>query len=275
MKKICIVLRVYNRIEDIELNLEIIRNTWKKNEYYIIVTCNGKSNDYNLTDKIYQNADFVLEIDNNLGHLKGSSQLLLESIKLIPDDCKYTILLEADTWIFSDNLIDEYVNKLDSQNAIWASARWYDRCFSKATDIAIVNSKVLLANTDIVNFTKYPECWVANYLIDHNLKSLDIKEFMPTLVPSYFKSFPYAPHGRFYIFPKGKMITHHIEDLEGGMEEKKYYFNLIAKSNFFSTKFKRKNDIEILRIHLFRLLSFLMIRKSWYRKREKLMVKND
>ena len=121
MKKICIVLRVYNRIEDIELNLEIIRNTWKKNEYYIIVTCNGKSNDYNLTDKIYQNADFVLEIDNNLGHLKGSSQLLLESIKLIPDDCKYTILLEADTWIFSDNLIDEYVNKLDSQNAIWAT----------------------------------------------------------------------------------------------------------------------------------------------------------
>lgn len=31
--KICVLIRVYDRIEDLRYNLEIIKNTWKKYTY--------------------------------------------------------------------------------------------------------------------------------------------------------------------------------------------------------------------------------------------------
>ena len=33
----------------------------------------------------------------------------------------------ADTWLYSDKLIEKYVGKLSVSSAVWASARWYDR----------------------------------------------------------------------------------------------------------------------------------------------------
>jgi hypothetical protein len=269
MKQICIVIRVYDRIDDLEVNLDIIRNTWKKNNYYIIVTSNGKLNGYELTDKIYQNADYVLEINHNLGHLKGNSQLLLESIKFIPKECEYTVLLEADTWIYSDKLLDFYIQKLFIQNAIWASANWYDRFKSNATDFAIVNTNFLLQNDQLLNFTEYPECWVTNYLIDHNAKILYIRELMPVQIASYIKKLPYAPFGRFYVFPLGKMVTHHVEDLRGGIDEKKFFFNVIAGTTYFSTVMNKNKRVELFKIYLIHFISHLLIRRSWYSKRKR------
>lgn len=126
----------------------------------------------------------------------------------------------------------------------------------------------------MINFTYYPECWVSNYLENHHVKFFYIGELMPVHLPSYIKKYPYASRGRFYIFPNGKMITHHIEDISNGIEEKKFYFNVISESSFFETTFKKNISFEMFKIKMFRLLTSFFLRRSWYSKRKRLVVCN-
>jgi len=273
-EKVCLLIRVYDRLADLETNLKIIKDTWKFYQYYIIIVSNGKSNGYILSDNICNNADKIVELEENAGHIKGNSQLLLEGIKYIPDDYIYTIFLEADTWLYTDNLVNKYISKLQAQEAVWASARWYDKCFSMATDFAIVKSNFLLTNKNIINFTNLPECWVANYLINNNYKFIYIKENMPVFLPSYIKKYFCAPHGRFYVFPSSRMITHHIEELTNEMDEKKFYFNVIAGQDYFKTSIKRVKSLELIKIKIYILFTYLFLKKSWYSKSEKFTVTN-
>ena len=263
-KTICVLIRVFNRIHDLELNLEIIKKTWTNNKYYIIISSNGKSSGYHLTKNIYENVDHVLEIENNSGLLKGNSQLLLEGVKNIPNECDYTILLEADTWMFTDSLICKYILMMEQENAVWASAKWYDKYYSNATDFAIVNTSFLLANSSIVDFSILPECWIASYLLKTGQKSIYIKELMPVHVPSYIRKYFYAPQGRFFIFPNGKMVTYHIEYFKKGMDEKKYFFNVISKYRFFETSINKNYKMELIKIKLSISLSYIFLKRSWY-----------
>lgn len=274
MIKICILIRVYDRLADLEANLKIIRETWNLNQYYIVVVSNGKSNGFNLSIDINNNADKIVELEENVGHLKGNSQLLLNGINHIPKDCEYTILLEADTWVYTDDIVAKYILKLQNQEAVWASARWYDRCYSMATDFAIVKSNFLQSNRDILNFTNLPECWVANYLINSKNKYIYIRENMPVFVPSYIKRYFYAPKGRFYVYPYSRMVTHHIEDLKNGMDEKKFYFNVLAQQDYFKLKNKSLKSWELMKIKICILLTYLFLRRSWYSKSEMFEVSN-
>ena len=47
--KVAILIRVYDRIEDLKHNLRIISDTWKENDYYTIVVSYGKKNGYEVT----------------------------------------------------------------------------------------------------------------------------------------------------------------------------------------------------------------------------------
>lgn len=257
-KSVCIIIRVYSRIEDLVCNLEIIRKTWTSNDYYIIVSGNGKEDGYKIPEIVSTLANKVLESENNDGHYNGNAQLILNSILYIPKNCEYTILLESDTWLHSDILISDYLEKMDKSSAVWSSARWFYRLCSNATDFAIVNTEFLISNSQIVDFKYLPECWVSNFLTDNNIKYLYINELKPVQLPVYVKSFPYAPKGRFYTFPKAQMVTHHIEDLVEGMKEKKYYFNLISGLNFFEADYSKNNYLEMFKIKLFRLLACLI-----------------
>ena len=98
---------------------------------------------------------------------------------------------------------------------------------------------------------------------------------MPVSLPGYVKKYPFAPHGRFYIFPRGRMITHHIEDIRCGIDEKKFYFNVVSKSTFFETNFKKNIFIEMFKIKFFILLSSLFVRRSWYSKRKYLVLPSN
>lgn len=263
---ICVLIRVYNRVEDLKCNIDIIKQTWTKHEYYIIVSSNGTSDGYNIPSQVENRVDRVLKIDNNVGHLSGNSQLLLEALPYIPSNCLYTILLEADTWLYSDGIIDKYLAEIEANNSVWASAKWYDKCYSLATDFAIVRTSFLLKNKDILKFSKLPECWVANYIIRNNYKYTYIRENMPVLLPSYIKSYPYAPFGRFFVFPYSKMITHHIENLLNGIEEKKFYFNIVSCTTFFPIEKRKSYTYEHMKIKFFTLLTCIFPRKSWFRK---------
>lgn len=273
--KICVLIRVFNRIEDLINNLKIIKSTWKRFEYDVVVSFNGKSAGYVLPKEAYDYTNHIYTLENNSGHLSGNSQLLLEGLQHIClNEYNYVILLESDTWLYTDEIIKKYVNKLETSDAVWASARWYDRFYSLATDFAIVKSDFLKNNIDILNYTTYPECYVCNYLIERNYPYIWIKENMNVQLPSYIKSFLFAPKGRFYVYPQSKMITHHIEHYKEGMNIKKRHFNIIAKHNFFKEQSRSYLYLWIMNnlMYISHLVDKCFLRRSWYSKRTVLKI---
>lgn len=270
--KLAILIRVYDRVEDLKYNLQIIRDTWKENKYFIIVVSNGKKNGYEITHESLSLIDKLVVLEENAGHRKGNSQLLEEGIKYIPDDCEYTLILEADTWFYGDSIISKYT-KLLSQNAdaVWASADWYDKYYALATDFAIVKTSYINAHPKIFDFELFPECHISNFLRDSNAGYIWITENMPVHVPSYVRyKYPYVPNikeGRFYVFPKSKMVTHHIEFLKGGMNKKKQYFNILSDSDYFDDVKTRNKRWNRFKIKFWIGITKCFIKRSWYSKK--------
>lgn len=267
--KVAILIRVYDRIEDLKHNLRIISDTWKENDYYTIVVSNGKNNGYEVTPDSLPLIDKLVILEENAGHRRGNSQLLMEGIKYIPSDCKYTLILEADTWMYGDRIISKYTSLLDKSDfAVWASADWYDKYYALATDFAIIKTQYIIKNPGIFDFELFPECHISNFLRDTNAGYLWIKENMPVHVPSYVKyKYPYIPNikeGRFYVFPKSKTVTHHIEYLKGGMEQKKRYFNIIANDDYFPDIKSNNKSWNRFKMKFWIGLSKLFVKRSWY-----------
>lgn len=267
--KVAILIRVYDRIEDLKHNLRIISDTWKENDYYTIVVSNGKNNGYEVTPDSLPLIDRLVILEENAGHRRGNSQLLMEGIKYIPSDCKYTLILEADTWMCGDSVISKYTSMLDKSDfAVWASADWYDKYYALATDFAIIKTQYIIKNPGIFDFELFPECHISNFLRDTKAGYLWIKENMPVHVPSYVKyKYPYIPNikeGRFYVFPKSKTVTHHIEYLKGGIEQKKRYFNIIANDDYFSDIKSNNKSWNRFKMKFWIGLSKLLVKRSWY-----------
>lgn len=267
--KVAILIRVYDRIEDLKHNLRIISDTWKENDYYTIVVSNGKNNGYEVTPDSLPLIDKLVILEENAGHRRGNSQLLMEGIKYIPSDCKYTLILEADTWMYGDRIISKYTSLLDKSDfAVWASADWYDKYYALATDFAIIKTQYIIKNPGIFDFELFPECHISNFLRDTNAGYLWIKENMPVHVPSYVKyKYPYIPNikeGRFYVFPKSKTVTHHIEYLKRGMEQKKRYFNIIANDDYFPDIKSNNKSWNRFKMKFWIGLSKLLVKRSWY-----------
>lgn len=270
--KIALLIRVYDRIEDLKYNLQIIRSTWTDNQYYIIVVSNGKNKGYLLPQESIPMIDKLVVLEENAGHRKGNSQLLMEGAKYIPDDCPFTIILEADTWMYTDRIATKYTKLLDqSEKNVWASADWYDKDYALATDYAIIKTAYLKQNPFLFNFDIYPESYIANYLRDTGAGFIWITENMPVHIPSYVRiGYPYVPNikeKRFYVFPKSKTVTHHIEYLKGNMEQKKRYFNIVADFDYFpEIKVKNKN-YQRFKMQFWIGLSKCFIKKSWFKKK--------
>lgn len=266
-EKICVIIRVYNRIQDIECNLEIIRKTWTNNDYYVIVSCNGEQDGYSMTEKIQSLSDKIVKNDGNSGHLQGNSLLLLQALPYIPSDCEYTLLLEADTWLYQDKLICKYIKELKAQKAVWASAKWYDRFHSLATDFAIVNTEFLKKNKAVLEFGIYPETYVASYIHDKGESWVHIKENEPVQIAGYIHKYPYAPFGRFYVFPFSRMVTHHVEHFKRGMDRKKRDFNIFS-GNFFPDNNVRFPVLYLIWMKILVCVTLLFPRRSWFAKGE-------
>ena len=268
--KVAILLRVYSRIEDLKYNLQIIRDTWTRNDYYIVVASNGGSDGYVIDEESRSKIDNLVLLDENEGHMGGSNQLLHEGLKHVPDDCDYTLILEADTWLYGDDLIVKYIPLMQQIQSVWASADWYDKYKSVAVDYALINTSFMKQNSHIFSFGDFPECYVANCLKYLGAKNILIKENMPVHVPSYVPSYPYINnfHKRFYVFPRAKMVTHHVEEIEGGMETKKSYFNIVSSTNYFNEKAVKQLGVERFKMKFFINLSRCFLKRSWYKEKE-------
>ncbi|NDW09232.1 hypothetical protein D0T56_06100 [Dysgonomonas sp. 520] len=267
--KIAVLIRVYDRIEDLKYNLKIIADTWTENEYFVIVVSNGKSKGYVVDESLYPYINKLVVLEANEGHLKGNSQLLKEGAKFIPANCDFTLVLEADTWLYGDSLISKYTKILTDSDIVWASADWYDKYISVATDFAIIKSDYIKKNPDLFDFGRFPECYVSNYMRDHQDKSISIEENMPVHVPSYVLKYPYVHNKerRFYAFPKSKMVTHHVEHLKNGMLQKKRYFNIISQSDYFEDASVKCKKWELFKIKFWINLSRFFLKRTWYSKK--------
>ncbi|GAB6010893.1 glycosyltransferase family protein [Viscerimonas tarda] len=272
MRKMAILIRVYDRIEDLKYNLQIIIDTWRYYDYYIIVVSNGHNDGFAIPEESKQYIDKLVVLETNAGHRKGNSQLLLEGIKHIPKDCEYTIILEADTWKYKDRLNKEYIDEMDDNpNVVWASADWYDKQYGLATDFAIIKTAYISNNPQLFDFDLYPECYIANYLRDTGAEYMWITENMPVHIPSYVFKYPYVNNSkekRFYVFPKARMVTHHIEFLRGGIARKKHYFNVMCKLDYFTEEPVRFRKWEVFKMKFWIKLSRLFFRKSWISKKK-------
>jgi hypothetical protein len=171
-----------------------------------------------------------------------------------------------------DTVISKYIKLLSEDNdTVWASADWYDKYYALATDFAVIKTDYIRDNPGIFDFELYPECHIANHLRDTNRKFIWIRENMPVHVPSYVKyKYPYVPNikeGRFYVFPKSKTATHHIEYLKGGMEQKKRYFNILADTDFFPEVKAGSKLWNRLKMRFWIGLSNCLFKRSWYSKK--------
>lgn len=266
---ITILIRVYDRIEDLRHNLRIIRETWKNFDYYIIVVSNGKSKGFHIPAESIDLIDKLVILEENAGHRKGNSQLLMEGRKYIPENSDYTLILEADTWVYGDKIIKKYTDLLSKdQELVWASADWYDKYHALATDFAIIKTEFIRKSPELFDFDLYPECHVCNVITSYSKKYLWIREFMPVHIPSYVPLwYPYVPNikeKRFYVFPKALSVTHHIEWLKRGMSEKKKYFNIVSQTNFFEDEVPSFRTIKRLNMKYWITISSLFIKKSWF-----------
>lgn len=270
-KKVAILIRVYNRIQDLKFNLQIIKHTWTEFDYHIIVVSNGYPDEHRIDAESTSIIDNFIVLEHNAGHKKGNSQLLMEGQKYIPADCDYTVILEADTWMYTDKTVKEYIEFMEeASTVVWASADWYDKDYALALDFAVVKSGFIRQNPKLFDFEVYPECYIANYLRDAGVKFKWITENMPVHVPSYVPKYPYVDDSvqrRFYVFPKSKMVTHHIEYLRGGMHQKKRYFNVVSDSDFFKEASVPNKTWERFKMYFWIRLSYLFIKRSWFKKK--------
>lgn len=270
--KITVLIRVYDRIEDLKYNLQIISDTWKSNDYYIIVVSNGKSKGYDIPVESLPLIDKLVILDHNAGHRKGNSQLLMEGAKYIPQESEFTLILEADTWVYCDAIQKKYAELLSAKpDCVWASADWYDKYYALATDFAIIKTAYIKGNPGIFDFELFPECHISNFLKSTKSGYIWITENMPVHVPSYIDyKYPYVPNikeGRFYVFPQSRMVTHHIEYLKEGMIQKKRYFNILADYDYFPDAAIRNKKWNRFKMRFWIGLSKCFVKRSWYSKK--------
>ncbi|MEE8484917.1 MAG: hypothetical protein V3S46_09995 [Nitrospinota bacterium] len=269
-----VILRLYNRVADCVVNVDLISRLWKSNDYYIIVVSNGCSEGFCFPNDVKFDGEIV-KLQENLGHFKGNSQLLTEGAKHIPDECEYAVLLESDTWLMDDGLINKYIGKLDGEEKkVWASANWIDKYHSLATDFAIVKTSFIKENPGVFGFDggAKPEISVYNYISDNGFGFYEIDELYPVHLPKIIPFGPQVYGKRRKAFPRGPMVTHHLENIGNSIERKKALANMTCGKKVFDTE-GRKSKIQLRHYRayliLFQRLLRLAPKSRWFKGRKK------
>ncbi len=268
-KKVSVIIRVYDRIEDLEKNLHIIATLWELHDYSVTVVFNGHDAGYKLTDTVKDHADKIITLEKNAGHLKGNSQLVIEALKQADDDSDYTLLLEADTWLMGDGLIDRYINKMEHTETVWASSEWVESRWSLGLDFILLKTPfVRRADPTLFDYETRPEMYVCEKMMENHYPFTYVKELMPVHRPSAIKDIYHADGGRLRLFPRAKMVTHHIENLAGGMAQKLYLADVCYGKPFFTQTPKLQLRLHNLGYRLLELILKIVPRSAWFEKKK-------
>ncbi len=230
-----VLIRVYNRINDLLVNLEIIREHWVRRNYSLFVVSNGIHSGYPLPENVYDSTR-VIELPENTGHLSGAVDLLKHGLEAIPSDYEYVVTLEADTWVLSDRIVNRYLKELEKdRDRVWAGGNWVDKLHSVATDFAIIRLPFIKENTELLDFSADDsiEACIYSDILRLKKQPIVIKEVYPTHLPRAMPWVIQARDRRRQVFPKVPMVTHHLEKLTGGIAEKKRIANQTAGKELF------------------------------------------
>lgn len=132
--KIGVLLYTYNRVDDARINLEIIRNVWKKNpllrDVAVVHAFNGKKEWW---PKKYLE-DELLYLKNP-GYFRGAEILLNEGtdvfLKKYPH-VDYVVTLAADTWCVNPEYLEKVIGKMHREEQYLAVCAWGNK---KETDM--------------------------------------------------------------------------------------------------------------------------------------------
>jgi hypothetical protein len=126
MKNIGVLIYTYNRTDDARINMEIIRNVWKKSKYFknvkIIHCFNGEKKWY--PEKYLEDE---LVIMKNTWHFQGAADLIDAGINKFNKkyrDIDYVIILAADTWLINPNYLENLLVKFWEKKSNLATCRW-------------------------------------------------------------------------------------------------------------------------------------------------------
>ena len=222
-----VLVRVFDRMADLEVGLGIIRRHWTRHACRVVVVSNGLSAGHAVPAACGALADEVLELPHNAGHIEGASQLLQAGLPRLDPRAGHVVLIEADNWLFSDALIADYRQRMVQRQAVWASADWVERHHSLAVDFAIADIGFLQAHPEVLRFGRNAETHVCNRLRELGALYVFIRECMPVHVPKSLRALHDPYGGRLRSFPRAGMVTHHVEDLRGGMAEKMAFANAV------------------------------------------------
>jgi len=230
-----VLLRVHNRLDDLQENIGIIRTRWRRGEYPLYVAFNGAEAGYRLPEGILRSAK-VITFDANPGHISGALQMLFEGLAAIPEEYDFAVTLEADTWLLDDRIVAKYLELMSRDDrVVWAAGNWVDKYHSLAVDFALVRLSFVRECAGRFAFKDHIESRLYNLIESAGLKSMIIDEVNPTHLPKAAPLVVQASGRRRRAFPRAPMATHHIEDLPGGMEEKKLIANRTAGETIFPT----------------------------------------
>ncbi|MEK6793906.1 MAG: glycosyltransferase [Spirochaetota bacterium] len=229
---VSVVIRCFNRIEDLTVSIGLIKR-FTAHRYDIIVAFNGHLKGYSLSDDIVKSVSDVVHVGNNDSHTSGSAALLMESIPRIKPGTDYVILLEADTWMLDEALVTKYIDLLAASDAVWASSKWNDRLPTLGVDFAVCKYAFLKDNIAMFDFKLMAEEYACCYLIDRGYRYIIMDEFHPVTMTRLLHPFFHNKDRRIKDFPRARVVAYHIEDLKGGMIEKKRRANICAGRNIF------------------------------------------
>ena len=126
MKNIGVLIYTYNRVDDAKINMEVIRNVWKKSGHFedvkIVHAFNGEKAWY---PKKYLENELV--IAKNSWHFQGASELIDAGMKTFQKkfkDVDYVIVLAADTWLVKPDYVADLLEKMQKENLYLTTCPW-------------------------------------------------------------------------------------------------------------------------------------------------------
>ncbi len=242
MKNIAVIIRVYSRVEDTKELVHIIKDKWKLNNYSLFIVHNGANDGYLLDEELANYAD-ILEVTTNSGHRTGARDLVKGGYNYIKkrEDFDYVLFIESDFWIFDDKLIQAAIQS----DKDLATTIWIEKRKSLGVDFFLVKKPFIDEHSSILDWDKSPETDMRDNFNKTNGKLHIFKELRPIHAPSLmrktFKNLFSPTHyegGRFRIFIKAKTVSHHIEDLTNGMNDKKSIANAMLGYDYFKNSAK-------------------------------------
>ncbi len=237
MKNIAVIIRVYSRVEDAKALVQIIKDFWNMHNYTLFIAHNGKKDGYVLDDETKDKAE-VIEFNTNTGHRTGARDLVQKGYAYIKENCEfdYVLFIESDFWLFDETLIDKAIQSgKDLATSIWIEKRQ-----SLGVDFFLVKKEFIDVHPNILDWDKSPETDMrdqfnkaqGSLFIFEELRPIHAPSLMRKTLKNFLKNTHYEG-GRFRLFTKAKAISHHVEDLQYGIQTKKAIANALIEQNYF------------------------------------------